>query len=231
MPRPSPDLYARIYDQFTAAISRFDCGKKCAPHNGGEPVCCTTAHAVPIVDKYEWRLLESRTDLWHRYEPTDASGRQIVAELHPDCMAVECKGARHCERDNRSLSCRAFPFFPYITRDDRLIGLAYYWIFEQQCWVISNLGIVDRDFARECIAAYELLFAHDHEEYDSIKEHSAYMRRVFTRRNRIIPLIDRDGGYFAVEPRTHVIRPARLDEFAQHGPYKEETAALPAAAD
>ena len=218
----SPELYQRIYDNFRTSISRYDCGQHCSKHNNGEPVCCSTAHAVPIIDRAEWKLLRTRTDLWHVYKPTDAAGREIVADLHKQCMAVECKGARHCERDNRSMACRSFPFFPYFTRERQLVGLAYYWIFEDRCWVMSNLGIVDAEFIREFIAAHELLFEHDEDEKASMIEHSAYMRRVFSRWNRIIPLIGREGGYFAVEPRTHVIRPATLAEFGRHGPYAEE---------
>jgi hypothetical protein len=226
MTHPGPALYQRIYDGFQAPVSRFDCGRKCAPHNGGEPVCCSTAHAIPVVDRGEWELLESRTRLWHLYEPRGADGREAVADLHPDCRAIECKGARSCERDNRALSCRTFPFFPYITRAGDFVGLAYYWTFEDRCWVISNLAVVDPGFVREFVAAHDLLFHHDPEELEALREHSAIMRRVFTRWRRIIPLIGRDGGTYAVEPVTHAIRPASLDEFPRHGPYAEELPAV-----
>jgi hypothetical protein len=223
MAHPGPALYRRIYDNFQAPLSRYDCGRKCAPHNGGEPVCCSTENAIPIVDRREWQLLKSRTDLWRLHKPKDAAGRKVLEDMHRDCRAVECKGARFCERDNRSMSCRTFPFFPYITREGAFVGLGYYWIFEDRCWVISNLGVVDLAFVREFVAAYELLFEHEKEEYQALKDHSAAMRRVFTRWQRIIPLIGREGGYFAVEPRTHRIRPARLDEFRRHGPYADDT--------
>jgi hypothetical protein len=127
-----------------------------------------------------------------------------------------------CERDNRSMACRAFPFFPYFTREKTLVGLAYYWDFEDRCWIISNLQVVDRGFVREFVDAYEALFAVDEDERAGMIEHSASMRRVFTRRNQPIPLVGLEGGFFAVEPRTHVIRPARVDEFRRHGPYAEE---------
>jgi hypothetical protein len=90
---------------------------------------------------------------------------------------------------------------------------------------MSNLGTVERPFVEEFLAAYEAVFAHDRKEYESLKDHSAQMRRVFTRWRRIIPLIGRDGGYLAVEPGTHAIRPAQLEEFARHGPYAEKPAA------
>lgn len=225
----SRDVYRHIYDNFQASISRFDCGKMCAPLNNGEPVCCNTRHAVPIVDRGEWDLLNARTSLWSLYTPTDAAGREIVRTLHKDCVAVECKGVRHCERENRSMSCRTFPFYPYFTRRREFVGLAYYWTFEDRCWVMSNLQIVDMQFVREFVAAYELLFAHDEDEKEGLVEHSAYMRRVFSRWNRIIPLIGKEGGYFAVEPRTHVIRPARLEEFPRHAAFRDANADAPAA--
>jgi hypothetical protein len=227
------ELYRRIYERFTAPVSQFDCGRKCAPHNGGTPVCCSTEHAVPILDKAEFALLKTRTDLWRAYKPTDAEGRAIVADMHEETCAAECKGAAHCERENRTMACRAFPFFPYITRENEIFGLSYYWVFEDRCWVISHLEIVTPEFVRDCLAAYEAIFAEDRLEYDVNRDQSAAMRRVFTRWNRVIPLIGRDGGSFVVEPRTHKVRPARPDEFPRHGPYRGEGPATqrPAAAD
>src|SRR5574338_1648308 len=86
-----PDDFATLYDGFDAPVSRFDCGRKCAPLNNGEPVCCSTQHAVPVVDNAEFRLLKTRSDLWHRFKPYDAATRRIVDELHPTCSAIECK--------------------------------------------------------------------------------------------------------------------------------------------
>ena len=106
--------YDRLLSAFASPIAALDCGRFCAPLNDGEPVCCTTENAVPVMDRGEWRLLSGRTDLWSRFRPKDAAGREIVAESGTLCVAAACKGAAFCERDNRSLSCRAFPFAPYI---------------------------------------------------------------------------------------------------------------------
>jgi hypothetical protein len=224
------NLFRELYDGFQAPISRFECGSKCAPHNNGEPVCCSTQHAVPVVDKAEWRLLRSRSELWHRFKPYDAATRQIAAELPTTCMAVECKGARHCERENRSLSCRAFPFFPYIDRAGTFIGLSYYWIFEDRCWVISNLQIVDRGFIDEFVATYEKLMAEDRQEFEGFRDHSLSMRRVFSRWNRAIPLIGRDAQYYKVMPRSGRVLAADPLTFPTHGPYKQKRSERPAAA-
>lgn len=224
-------LYKEIYATFNAPVSRFDCGKKCAPHNNGEPVCCSTEHAIPIADKAEFELLRSRTDLWRRYKPTDAQARREIAGMHADCIAIECKGARHCERDNRTMACRAFPFYPYMDRKGEILGLTYFWAFEDRCWVISNMHVATREFIKECLTAYETVFAQDKLEYETNLRLSADMRRVFARSNKPIPLIGRDGGYFLIEPRTHVMRPVRPDEFPKFGPYKDEARVAVAAAE
>jgi hypothetical protein len=222
--RAQPEDFKQIYEGFKSPLSRFDCGRHCAPLNGGEPVCCTTRHAIPVVHKTEWQLLKSRSDLWHRYRPTDAHARRIVGELASSCTAIECKGAAFCERDNRSLACRAFPFAPYITREREFVGLAYYWIFEDRCWVISNLAIVAPAFVAECVAAYERLFAVDAEELATYVDHSAAMRRVFSRKRRAIPLIGRDGRFLKVRPHGAGIVPADPATFPKHGPYRSPRA-------
>jgi len=216
-----PQDFAKIYRRLEASIARrHDCGRYCAPLNGGEPVCCTTAHAIPIVQKSEWKLLKKRTDLWRPFKPFDKTSRTIVDELHPSCKAIECKGAAFCERDNRSLACRAFPFFPYFTKARALVGLGYYWSFEDRCWVLSNLACVDKDFVDEFLAAYELLFAKDADELEAFVEESAAMRRVFARRRAALPVIGRNGKLYKIMPKTKgKLVPAKPSDFAAHGAY------------
>lgn len=229
--RVTPALFQRVYDLFDASVGRVDCGSKCAPLNGGEPVCCSTQHAVPVVHKAEWRFLRSRSRLWRKFEPYDAATREIVDTLTDTCAAIECKGARFCERDNRSVACRAFPFFPYLSRTGEFLGLAYYWDYEDRCWVISNLKIVTREFIEQFHAAFEEIFRADREEYETFLQQSAIMRRVFTRRRRPFPLICGDGKLMKVLPRGRGIVPARFDEFLPIGPYKSERAYRQAVAE
>jgi hypothetical protein len=225
-PKPSvlPEHFAEVYRRFQASISRHDCGRRCAPLNGGSPICCSTGNAVPVVHRSEWKLLKSRSDLWHPFKPYDASTREIVSSLHHSNCAIECKGAAFCERDNRSLACRAFPFFPYIDRKGDFIGLSYYWDFEDRCWVISNMQIVESGFLREFVDAFEYLFSVDPEEYDTYKKHSAAMRRVFTRRRKPIALIGREGGFFKIMPKTAKLVPITAAQLPKFGPYRSERA-------
>jgi hypothetical protein len=214
--------FAALYEGFTAPVSRFDCGRKCAPLNGGEPVCCSTQNAVPVVHKVEFDLLKGRTDLWSKFKPYDYATRQIVAELTSDCMAIHCKGARFCERDNRTIACRGFPFYPYLTRERQFIGIGTYWVFEDRCWMMSNIEIVDRAFVDQFIATYEALFVKDESEFKTYVDFSASARRVYSRWKRQIPLLGREGELLIVDPSTGVARPGRGKEFPKAKPFTSE---------
>jgi len=222
--RIQPADFEHIYDIFNAPVSRFDCGRHCAPLNAGEPVCCSADNAVPIVDRAEWQLLKSRSDLWQRHRPQEAVGKQLVADLHDSCLAVECKRARQCERENRSLACRAFPFFPYIDRKGNFIGLSIHWGFADRCWVMSNPEIVDAEYRRQFVAANELLFERDPEEYAVHREYSASLRRVFSRKRLAIPLIGRDGGLFRILPHGGAMVPATPKSLPKFGRYRSDRA-------
>lgn len=225
MSRPRPEEWGDLFAHFEAPISAFDCGRFCAPHNGGEPVCCSTAHAIPVVFVEEWQHLKGQSDLWRLFRPRNAPERRMKQELHSSSRLVECKGFLHCERHNRSLSCRAFPFFPYVTRAGEFIGLAYYWSFEDRCWVISNLGIVTRRYIDQFVATYDELFRSMPDEKAHYRGYSATMRRTFSRRGRRIPLIHRDGGYYVISPRTGALLSSDSGHFPKHGPYRDASLA------
>lgn len=211
-----------LYDGFTAPVSRFDCGRMCAPLNNGEPVCCSTQNAVPVVHKVEFELLKPRTDIWSKFKPYDYATRQIVDELTSDCMAIQCKGGRFCERDNRTLACRGFPFFPYLTRERQFIGVGTYWVFEDRCWMMSNLEIVDRVFVEQFVTTYEELFKKDQTEFKTYVDFSASARRVFSRWKRPLPLLGRQGELLIVEPSTGAVRPGRKKDYPKVTPFRSD---------
>ncbi|WNJ98866.1 hypothetical protein L2D14_13420 [Thalassospiraceae bacterium LMO-JJ14] len=214
-------VYKRIFKDFTANVVPLDCGEKCRHLNDGIPVCCDIEQAVPIMDKREFKLLRGRSDLWRKYRPPNKHGEELVESLHHDCVAAECKGAQFCERDNRSLSCRAFPFFPYITREGDFIGMATYWTFEDRCWVISNLKKVTREFIAEFHDVYERLFEKKSDEFEVFKDYSATMRRVFSRKGRPIHIIDRDKKFHAILPKGAGMHRVKKSELPTFEPYAE----------
>jgi hypothetical protein len=218
-----PKTYRKIFEFFDAPVASLDCGQKCAPLNGGSPVCCDVENAVPIMQVAEWKHLKKRTDMWRPFKPYDAATKQITEEIADTCKAVECRGAKHCERDNRSLACRTFPFFPYFTKDREILGLAYYWYFEDRCWVISNMAAVDQPFIDQFLKAYALLFKHDTEERDVFVDYSATMRRVFSRWNRPIPVIAPSGEFLMVLPKGKGVRKVGAAKLPKFEPFLTET--------
>ena len=225
-PKPAlePADFAALYAGFDAPVSRYDCGRKCAPLNNGTALCCSADNAVVVAYKTEFEFLKGRTDIWSKFKPYDYSTRQIVEELTHDCMAIECKGVAFCERNNRTLTCRGFPFYPYLTRQKELVGIGTYWMFEDRCWMISNLEIVERTFIDQFLATYEAIFAKDKSEFQTYVEFSASARRVFSRWKREIPLLGRDGKLMIVEPSTGAIRPGKPRDFPKIAPFNSERA-------
>jgi hypothetical protein len=103
-------------------------------------------------------------------------------------VLLACLGPSQCQRDFRALSCRQFPFFPYVTSDYCFLGLAYEWEFEMKCWVISNLSHVTPKYREEFIRTYDRLFATFQEEFEQYAYHSERLRDHFVKQKRRFPL-------------------------------------------
>jgi hypothetical protein len=222
---PSIDVRAN-YDRFDSPIAAMDCGVMCAPHNpSGKPICCDICYAVPAVYHQEWVYLQQNTDLWHAWRgdecaenPEDPAG--LRAETPGTMLLLACRGPTHCQRAFRALSCRQFPFFPYISSGLRFVGLAYEWEFENTCWVISHLDEASEVYRREFIQAYDELFDLWAEEFNSYIARSEDLRAHYTAMKRRIPILHRNGGYYLLSPvneRLQRVEPAKLPRF---GPYR-----------
>jgi hypothetical protein len=220
--RLTPPAYANLYAHFDAPISALNCGDRCAPHNErGVPFCCDTRHAVPTVYTEEWLYLQENTDLWHPWEPDDPREKdRLLLETPEGMRLVECLGHAHCQRGFRALTCRAFPFYPYLTSEREFTGMSYYWEYEDRCWVISNLQVVSAEYREAFMATFDELFKQMPEERASYAHHASQMRRHFARRKRAIPLLHRDGGCYKINPRTEHLRKVQPESLPKFGPYK-----------
>lgn len=223
-PTTTPATYTEIYERFEAPVAKYNCGLKCGALNNGTPICCDTDYAVPVLQLHELKCLKGRSDLWRRTKPRDKTTKAIADGLADDYVTAACRGAKFCERENRSLACRAFPFFPYVTKENDFIGLSYYWDYESTCWMISNLALVEKDYVDQFVDVFDLLFEEDADEKEAFRDHSAYMRRVFSRWKRPIPLIGRDGRWRKILPKGAGIVHAEPGDFPAHGPYVSEEA-------
>lgn len=212
--------YSNIYEQFQAPVSPgIDCGKFCSPLNEGEPVCCTTQHAIPLVDKAEYKLLRSRTKMWTKLEPFDQHSKKVIDDHAASCVAVECNGAKYCERDNRSLACRAFPFFPYLNKNKEIIGVSIYWEFKDRCWVMSNLKYVNAGYIKELIDAYRYIFKKDSEEENAFFNQSVTMRRLFSRKKWSIPILDEQGKSHIILPKSNNLTSIQSSKLEKYFPF------------
>jgi hypothetical protein len=219
-------ILRQLYDRFDTPVTGFDCGTKCAPHNpNGIPACCDICNAVPVAYHQEWIYLQENTDLWHEWRGDECASEpcdpQELRKDTPDTMVLlACQGPALCQRKFRAVSCRQFPFFPYITSENDFIGLAYEWEFEPTCWVISNLAAVTPAYRQEFVDVYEELFAQWPDEFESYALLSEEMREHFGDEKRRIPLLHRRGGYYLISPNSERLRKVTPEKFPQFGPYK-----------
>ncbi|MBN1665538.1 MAG: hypothetical protein JW862_00555 [Anaerolineales bacterium] len=219
-----------LYAQFDAPILALDCGQQCAPHNpNGIPFCCDICHSVPAAYHSEWRYLEPNTDLWHLWRDDECAAvtdpqaeRQALEADTPDSMLLlACLGPQACQREYRALSCRQFPFFPYITADYRFLGLAYEWAFEGQCWVISHLEQVTPRYRQQFVQTYDRLFAWFDDEFENYAYHSERLREHFQTRRRRIPLLHRNGNAYLLSPGSERLYKVAAQDFQRFGPYQQ----------
>lgn len=218
----TPNEFSALYAGFEAPISALNCGERCAPHNEhGVPFCCDTQHAVPTAYQAEWEYLQTNSDLWRLWQDhSDGASADLLAQAPEGQVLIVCRGHLACQRSFRSLTCRAFPFFPYLTVGGDFIGLSYYWEYEDRCWVISNLRVVDPLYLAEFVATFDALFERLPEEREVFRYFSSRMRRVFGRRRRAIPLLHRNGGCFKVTPRNGRLRRVDPHKLPGFGVYK-----------
>ncbi len=214
--------FSTLYREFDAPITNWDCGVLCAPYNEyGVPFCCDARYAVPAAYQQEWVYLQHSTDLWRLWEgETKCETERLRKETPEGQVLIVCGGHTQCQRQYRSITCRAFPFFPYITREGLFVGLSYYWAYEDYCWVINHLAEVTQEYRVQFTAAYEKIFELFPEEQENFRHHSVVMRRIFGRKKRAIPLLHRHGGYYKVTPKNGRLRRVSPQEFPKHGPYK-----------
>lgn len=214
--------FIMLYRMFDEPVTDVDCGLKCGPYNErGVPFCCDPRHAVPTAYREEWTYLQAHTDLWRLWQEGDEQEtRRIWEETPVYQVPVVCRGVAFCQRSFRSLVCRAFPFFPYLSRQNELWGLAYYWQYEDRCWILSHLHRVRPAFVQAALAAYRQLFVWYPQEREAFRYHSQVMRRVFGRWGRKVPLLHRDGFVYVIDPSTEALERVDPASLPKHGVYR-----------
>ncbi|MBV6397224.1 MAG: hypothetical protein HFACDABA_02832 [Anaerolineales bacterium] len=218
-----------LYNNFDSPIARLDCGKKCAPHNpNGVPFCCDICHAVPAAYNSEWKTLRDSTNLWHAYRGDECTasdsptaGEALAdSDLPANMILLACLGADKCQRPNRILGCRAFPFFPYISSDHRFLGLACEWEFESVCWVVSNLNQVTDEYRAEFLSTFDHLLATFDEVFENYEAHSQRLRAHYGSRRKRFALLHRNGGSYLVSPLSERMQRVAANQLPRYGYYR-----------
>ena len=211
-----------LYAGFDLPITKIDCGQKCAPHNpSGKPFCCDICEAVPAAYESEWATVQVGSDLWHRYRGDECPSAPLGDDEMPEGMIpLACLGHERCERENRLVSCRQFPFFPYVSDDYEFLGLAYDADFEEKCWVVSNLDQVTDAYRAQFVATFDEIFALFQDEFDGYALQSAEVREIFAAQKREFAILLRDGGFGMVDPVDGGIRPVEAEQLEGFGAYR-----------
>lgn len=185
--------FEALYKSFDAPITDFDCGQLCAPLNGGVPVCCKSEDVIPVLYVGEFKRLLERTQLWETFQPQNAHERRLVADNGEYQLAV-CKGVAHCERENRSLNCRSFPFLPYVDHDGAVQGLVYdYDSAEGKCPLVELPQVVTKRYISEALSFWSQILVKSPEEQRFYGDESAGLRRRFAREGTGVPVLVEDG--------------------------------------
>ena len=180
--------WGALYRGFTAPVTRINCGALCSKNNNGTPVCCNNNLHVPILfaDELRWHTT-SKNSLWHKRRSKTAFDKKQAAECADYIKYCHCNGAQKCRRSLRSLTCRFFPFEPYIAEDGTFVGITYLYRAGNDCPLVDNPAIdVTKAYVRQSIKIWRRIFDFFPDEFELYVEESRKLRRLFKKQNRII---------------------------------------------
>lgn len=179
--------YYKLLDE---PLTPYDCGKLCAPQNGGTPFCCIVENAVPMLYREEFKCLSKRTKLWRRWSPSHPQDKQQKAEEETEILIFcECKGIAHCERQNRSVACRTFPLEPYFNKEGEFVGLVFMREFQGKCPLTARLKDIKQSVIDNHYEFWRLIMEKKSDEYNLYKNSSRGWRISTTKRGVELPIL------------------------------------------
>jgi len=215
------DFFKDLYSGFSMPLCEIDCGLKCGPYNDyGVPVCCDIHLVIPSAFDLEWKYLEENTDLWKPWSSSGPESGEPEGELQDGQVLLQCKGYQSCQREYRTLICRAFPFHPYLDSRGLFIGLAYYPEFRKNCWIISNLKVVSQPYKEAFQRTYQRVFEtypgcrHDFSSY------CGYVREKALEEQEEIVLLGFSGEVYLIDPKSEEKYRVEYKELGAFGPFE-----------
>jgi len=97
--------------------------------------------------------------------------------------------------------------------------MTYDWDFVDQCWLISNLPLVSKEYRDQFFATFDQIFATWLEDMDSYIELSAETREHFAAIHQRIPLLHRNGAAYLISPLSERMTRTPITAFKRFSPY------------
>jgi hypothetical protein len=215
------EIFRELYSGFKMPLSAIDCGLKCGPYNDyGVPICCDIHQLIPSAFELEWNYLKENTDLWQPWSSSELLAQEIEDELQDGQVLLKCKGYQECQRDFRTLTCRAFPFYPYLNSKDNLDGLAYYPEFRYGCWIISNLDVVSQSYKEAFQHTFQRVFQIFPDYRKNFVDYCNYVRETAAEESDQIVLLGFSGDVHLIDPRTEKKYQVKYNELSAFGPFE-----------
>ncbi len=181
---PGEKELERFYELLGENITEYDCGTLCAPQNNGTPLCCSPGYALPLLYRSELAYLQKQGDFWQAREPRTKRELRQYRELDPREVYGECQGVSRCRRDLRSLSCRTFPFEPYVEERGEITGLVFVEAVLPRgaenprlpCPLVERAADVRNEYISRALLFWRELLRNP-AEYDTYREASRQLRK------------------------------------------------------
>ena len=213
--------FRELHSGFDMPLCEIDCGLKCGPYNDyGVPICCDIHLVIPSAFELEWCYLKENTDLWRPWSSADQYAEELEEEILDGQVLIQCKGYQECQREFRTLTCRAFPFYPYLNSKGHLQGMSYYPEFRFGCWILSNLDVVSKSFKM----AFQRAFQHVFELYPDYRQnyidYSGYERQKAADESEMVVLLGFSGDVHLIDPLTEEEYPVQYKDLKAFGPFE-----------
>ncbi len=153
----SHDELHELFKLMENPMISFNCGELCRDAAEGTPYCCDHSNFHPLLfsDEYEW-LKAHRGAEWEPFEPKTRLDKREVKSLSDHLLYANCPGIENCNRDNRALVCRFFPFEPHLDADGKVEGLAFITNDPMQCPLVKKpLETFNREYIDASIKVWQ----------------------------------------------------------------------------
>jgi hypothetical protein len=172
----------RFYRLLSVPMTDFDCGSKCAPDNDGVPYCCDREQVTPVLFRDEYRWHREQGTFWKKMPIKTKQEKKLVEETCTYNVFSLCPGVKNCRRTLRSLSCRMFPFEPFLDKKGSVIGLVYQDGDNERCPLIGkSRRFYNQAYISNAIRVWQELVDTFPEEKEMYLRESRRRKRLATR--------------------------------------------------